>query len=143
MLKNTHVKFAVLITIPFLSKETFSCLFLSAFSAILPDYDLKFKIKHRTWTHSLVLYGVAAALLFAWDYNTFFFFSLGYLSHLLLDSITLNGVRLLYPFNKKTFGIKLIRTGATAEKVINAFFVVALILMLLFKVYLTYLKYFP
>lgn len=133
MLKSSHVKFAILITVPFITKETFSCLFLSMFAAIAPDFDLKLKIRHRTWTHSLITYGIVSLLIYMWDFNTFFFFSLGYLSHILLDTLTVNGVKLFYPYYR-SYGFRLIRTGATAEKVINALFTVALVLMFIYLV---------
>ena len=42
-------------------------------------------------------------------------FAINYFMHLLLDSFTKTGVPFFYPFNKKYYGFKLIKTGGIED----------------------------
>ena len=58
---------------------------------------------HRTLTHSLLgatIVGAAFAPLLAWSVDAYASIIAGYLSHTILDSMTVEGVELFYPFSR-------------------------------------------
>tara|TARA_B110001450_G_scaffold140652_1_gene131654 strand:- start:484 stop:1740 length:1257 start_codon:yes stop_codon:yes gene_type:complete len=95
---------------------------LTVLSSILPDIDhtksligklffplskyLSVRFGHRTITHSLVVFFPLVFLVhFIEDYylgsnDYYLIFLFGYLSHLILDMVTIQGIPLFYPFNK-------------------------------------------
>ncbi|HEX9006710.1 MAG TPA: metal-dependent hydrolase, partial [Bacteroidota bacterium] len=89
-----------------------------ALASVLPDLDsnlsgpgavmpflarwLETSYGHRTVTHSLLCVGGLALLLLpvaSWDSALYVCFLTGYASHPFLDTMTLRGVRLFYPFS--------------------------------------------
>ncbi len=95
---------------------------LAALGSILPDIDHgssfigrripfvnKF-VKHRGVTHSLI------ATVIAFYINPWL--GLGYASHIILDMLTKQGVRLLFPFYGM-YGLKIVRTGGVFEKILR------------------------
>ena len=103
----------------------------AAFGALLPDIDhpqsavgrklspisipLSALVGHRGVTHSLFAVGIAAITLYFWGGVSLVApVIVGYLSHLLADSLTLSGVPLLWP-NRRPYGIPLCRTGDWRE----------------------------
>lgn len=89
-------------------------------AAMLPDIDIRMRwlMKHRTWTHSLLAVGVVAAGLGGvgwwvgrWMYEGLmptvwlylFSFLYSYVFHLAADMMTVSGVPLFYPWRKKSF----------------------------------------
>lgn len=101
--------------------------------ALLPDIDhpnsligkyiiivpqlINIKWAHRTITHSLLfltLVYVVLSLLTA-NYSVLTGITIGTLSHLVLDSLTVTGVPWLYPFNKQKFRLLKIKTGSYNE----------------------------
>jgi membrane-bound metal-dependent hydrolase YbcI (DUF457 family) len=89
---------------------------------------------HRKFSHWWVIYVILIAL-YKFDILQgaigliIFWFSLGCLSHLLLDLFTKSGIPMIHPFkNSKTIGIRIIRTG----DVFSEFFIVCIISFLLF-----------
>lgn len=135
MTKNTHVKVCLACVAPLVSINNFTLIFLSVAAATLPDYDLKLKIKHRTITHCILFYIVIGALLYRVNFETFIFFSIGYLSHLLLDSLTKHGIPLFYPFSKKTYGLKLFKTGEKFDKFVGFFSKWCIIIYVMYILY--------
>jgi len=79
-------------------------------------------IPHRGITHSFfgaVLFSsLSIILLNQWNINSnyIFFFFMGYISHLLADSLTPAGIMWLYPFSRKRLGMGVIPTGSISEK---------------------------
>ena len=95
---------------------------LTVFACILPDIDhtksligklffplskyLSVRFGHRTITHSLIVFLPLVFLVHFLEkfyLNTseyYLIFLFGYLSHLILDMITIQGIPLFYPFNK-------------------------------------------
>lgn len=74
-------------------------------------------LAHRTFTHTIwatalwayIAHGAAAS----WrDPGVFWLGTLGYVSHLMADSLTRAGVKYFYPFWGRAFGLPLIRTGS-------------------------------
>lgn len=99
--------------------------FVGQAAALAPDLDLKFKIRHRGFTHSLIaLFGV---------WLTIFQFSkfvplhpalvsalvFGYASHLILDMLTVQGIELFYPSRQRIKLMKL-RTSSRIDYLIGA-----------------------
>lgn len=88
---------------------------VSEAAALLPDLDLKLKIKHRTLTHSLLALFIIGALVhwFGQPVITVAVIA-GYASHLVLDMLTVQGIELLYPSHRR---IKLMnfRTGGKID----------------------------
>lgn len=88
---------------------------LAVFAAIMPDFDLAFKIfgmnplaliiPHRGPTHSL-LFVFSTSLIMAYLINSAvgLAFFLGGLSHILLDSLNPKGVPMLWPIPYRTRG---------------------------------------
>ncbi len=112
--------------------------------------------KHRGWVHSLLGLGVFTFLLSfilinftEWDYVILpFCFALGYLSHLLSDSITYSGVPLFFPLYRKKIHVVpeslRIETGSTVEntlEIVSLFFIGFTILYLYHNGYLLDLEF--
>jgi len=107
----------LLVALPFLV--------LSALSKIAFIKDnLKFMVKHRGLMHTLIL----PAFLFASTYfigePTFKIFitgiTVGYLTHLLSDMLTVRGCPVLFPFTKKYIRFMKIKTGTFPEYIAAA-----------------------
>lgn len=100
--------------------------------------------KHRSYTHSLiglVSFSGAIGIMFP---KMIFPFSLGFISHILLDIFNTKKVRLLYPNKKFGIALKLCHSDGKANTVIctvsTIIFTVELILFLLFKMNLIHFK---
>lgn len=109
---------------------------VAGISALLPDIDhpdslLGRKIKpiswlinkllgHRTITHSLdFAIGLCIVVLLSSNFAYWaWMFVLGYISHLLLDSLTRTGIKLSMFQQNSTIGIKLVRTGGVVDTLI-------------------------
>ena len=141
---RTHIIFSLLIGILIIdsfdiqNKIVFVVILLIA--SALPDIDsykskigkkikpLSFLINiflgHRGIFHSPFLLILISIIISIINIEIAAAFFIGYLSHLILDSLTLKGIMLFYPFSKKrTRG--LIRTGSLWE---NIFFILLLAL---------------
>ena len=120
MMMGTHVAFAILAALifePFLNTGNIALYIgLVAFGTLLPDVDHKnstinkilpltkwfsYFFKHRGFFHSifpiLIIYGIF------WFFDLQFVgiaLSLGYMTHLVSDSLTKMGVNFLYPVSK-------------------------------------------
>lgn len=116
----------------------------TAVGSIYPDIDnpksmLGSKIKpisflinkifgHRNFIHSpfnLLLISILFSILFITGGKQQFFlplfgFCLGFLLHLILDTVTVGGISWLYPFSKKRFHWTRMRTGGMGEKIFIA-----------------------
>jgi inner membrane protein len=114
MTKKTHIAVGILATLP-LIKILPAYVIVGILGATMPDYDLKLGIKHRTITHSLLVLFLATITVMLFNFSLGLIFGLNYLIHLLLDSCTKTGTPFLYPFNKKYYGPKLIKTGGTED----------------------------
>ncbi len=127
---RTHLVFALflgLLFLPFVHEKIFF-LPIVLLCALLPDIDcmhsrlgrywifrpLQWFVKHRGMLHSLTLAIIVALLIsFAFPVVAFPFF-LGYLSHLIGDAVTEEGIRPWWPFKKEVEGF--FRTGGRIEK---------------------------
>lgn len=88
-----------------------------------------FFIGHRTLFHSLIIPAFLLILTYIVKrmelvplYPVLFLVGsvdLGYILHIILDSLTKEGVPLLYPFSDRCFGLKLIREGGVIDYLIG------------------------
>src|SRR5690349_13208675 len=122
MTAPTHITFAEFIYLLILTTTGVSLNVLNAcviaISSLLPDIDtsvstvgravpvisrkLERKFGHRTLTHSVAfVVGLAIVLLPLYFFlpQIYVCFLAGYCSHLLLDTMTINGVKLFFPFS--------------------------------------------
>ncbi|KAB3533853.1 metal-dependent hydrolase [Alkaliphilus pronyensis] len=67
---------------------------------------------HRGVTHSLIAAGLFSIPVALYDPLYAIVFFISYLIHLVADTTTITGVKWLYPFNSKSYSLKLARTGA-------------------------------
>lgn len=80
---------------------------------------LKLLLGHRGLTHWPVIPIAALALAFYYQLPWLFWFSLGYLMHILADACTVSGVPLLAPLSFENRRFLMLRTGSGAEKLIG------------------------
>ncbi|MGL5766120.1 MAG: metal-dependent hydrolase, partial [Sarcina sp.] len=108
------------------------------------------KAKHRGITHSFfftfILYIISLTLIFISHENIVVVaicggFILGYISHLVLDLFTREGIELFFPF-KFNFKVFNIRTGSKGELAFHKLLKFLIALALLYNIYLIALKYF-
>jgi len=106
-------------------------------AAYLPDIDTKFSVlgkkktfrilqfftKHRGMIHSFTFLAIITILFVLFLPVLALPFFLGYGLHLLADSFTITGIKLFYPFKKKTSWK--IRTGGKSETIIFVAFLIA------------------
>jgi len=114
MTKKTHICVGIALTLPLLSIVPEYAI-VGIIGATLADYDLILGIKHRTITHSLLTLILATITVMLFNFNIGLVFGYNYSIHLILDSFTKMGVPFLYPFKKKYYGLKLIRTGGVED----------------------------
>jgi inner membrane protein len=119
MLFHTHLMFGVaaflLMSPVFSGGNEILFLVLVLLGSILPDIDdvhskikkasgvigsiISFMFKHRGIFHSLVMVIILFVLVSFWSSYYAIGLSIGYLSHLLSDSLTPMGIRIFYPFS--------------------------------------------
>ena len=134
MLYYTHLAFGFLLGLVginyFNIQNQILFIILVLFAALLPDIDSpnsklgsKVKIislffKHRGILHSLLILPVISLILLYFNYSRFSLpVLIGYVSHLIGDSITKEGIMLFSPLSK--FRIKgFIKTGGIIEHII-------------------------
>lgn len=119
----THLAFALFLGLSVLKifnlqVSTPIFIFLILSGSVFPDIDSgtsfigrKFKLvswffKHRGAIHSIAVMIVSSIIIFLLTNNIYFFlaFAAGFLSHLLLDSLTPSGVAFFWPNKKRTRG---------------------------------------
>ncbi len=140
MMFRTHLIFGVFISLLLLNLGEWYYVFLFVLSgALLPDIDfsrskvgrkfgfisevIEFLFGHRKLFHSwffAVLLSFIVVYFFNFNYGLLFF--IGYLSHLVSDGLTKEGVRLFHPLKYKIRGM--FRSGGSLEFVFFIFFIV-------------------
>ncbi len=138
MMLRTHLAFGLLCALFFVQNVNNKAVFIIAamFAVLLPDIDSihsyagKFKIlrpfqifiKHRGMLHSLT-FCFAISLFFALFIPILAApFFIGYASHLIIDSFTIEGVRPFWPFKSEWKGP--VRTGSYAESLVFVFLII-------------------
>ncbi len=130
----SHLLFATtifLIIDKFLNFDTYSkliFLFIFLFFSILPDVDIFLGIKHRGFTHSIILYIIVFSFLFIilpYLRLIILIFFIATITHLFLDALTPSGIKLL------GFTIKgPIRTNSQFELMFDFILVVVLFILI-------------
>ena len=140
MMASTHQMLGAAVALYYIQKTGQPHYYPVAFSvaaSLIPDIDepqsklgskvsglsktTKHIFGHRTITHSLLgvlIFGLITNYLLKLTDLPYFivtFFVLGYLSHLLGDMLTVSGIPIFYPLNKK-YSIPIVRTGGKTEK---------------------------
>lgn len=116
MMRKTHITIGCVATSLLIINTPIQLLsVIGVLGATFPDVDYKIGIKHRTITHSLVVLIATSLLINFFNKGIAIVWFANYLLHLIADSFTKSGVPFLYPFVKKTYGFKLIRTGDTID----------------------------
>lgn len=115
----------------------------SAIGSLLPDIDHKgstisrithvhLPVHHRGITHSIIGLGIIYLLLVYLCGGTNAYIQgivIGYISHLIADSITIRGIHLFFP-KKIIVGLPIIKTGGIGEKIISNIVVIMVIITL-------------
>lgn len=159
MIAPTHITFAgflyLLLLAPIGMSVSLANAFLIAFASILPDLDtplstigrcapwisrrLERAVGHRTLTHSasgMAALSLVALPLLVISREGYICFLAGYASHPFLDTMTVTGVKLFYPFSdvKCVFPLDVnnphryrVRTGGKVDKALAIFFACACI----------------
>jgi inner membrane protein len=100
-----------------------------AVAATLPDLDRKIGLKHRGVSHSLLMWSFITVLAWLFIPQVALSISTGFGSHLLLDSLTVTGIPLFFPVQKR-IRLAHFTTGATMDGAI--FVCAALVTIYLF-----------
>lgn len=79
-------------------------------AAVLPDQDLRLGLKHRGATHSLLALLLIGGAAWYVDPRLALPIAVGYSSHLILDMLTIWGIPVLWPVQKR-FRLAKLRTG--------------------------------
>jgi inner membrane protein len=149
MLKVTHILFSVnfyliCLNLNLLNFNLLGIIILIA-ATLLPDIDVEtsrlgkrfkvisFAFTHRGFFHSMLFFVFGYLILY---YSNVFYlveFSIGYLGHVLLDSINYGGVMFFWPLPFKVKGF--IKTNSLTEKLLRLFFFVSSSILFLFLLY--------
>lgn len=76
------------------------------------------KSPHRTFTHSLLASFLYTLCILPVTIPGSIYFFIGYISHLLADSLTRTGIPFFYPFDDSNYGLKVMKVNKLAEKII-------------------------
>ncbi|WP_252254160.1 metal-dependent hydrolase [Clostridium sp. ZBS12] len=108
MMKRTHVALGLAATIPIILKEPVSA--IGILGSVVPDWDFYFGLKHRTITHSILFLTISTAAISIFNIPVALVWFINYGLHLLADSFTKMGTPYFYPWNKRYYGLKKIKT---------------------------------
>jgi len=151
MMQKTHLAIAfclIILVMPYIDNKI-SFFLLALFFSIIPDIDtsnsrvgkniflrpFQFFTKHRGMLHSITFALFLAVLLFMFLPSLAFSVLFGYSIHLILDGLTLEGIKPFWPFDIKIRGF--IRTNSFLEQASFFIFVlvdVILIIVLMFEI---------
>ena len=145
MLARTHLVFALLtglLTFKYFNLNPFLFIVIVSLTSFLPDidhpkskigrkikvlsYPINFIFGHRGFFHSIfVALGLSFAILYIFG-NYYIPFLIGFVSHLLGDALTVQGINFIHPF--KEFRIKgFITTGGLLEDILFFVFIFSII----------------
>ncbi len=150
MLFKTHLAVALFFILIFFQHIINPIVFLPVFfiAAIIPDIDTPFSrighyklfrifnffTKHRGIIHSFIFLAIISIPIFLFFREILLPFVLGYSLHLLLDALTIEGIRPFYPLKSKVKGK--IKTNGIIEDFLFLFFVIIDSILLFYKIYL-------
>lgn len=137
MMRITHIFFSIAISmwvLPTCNLTMQAILsILTGIGSIVPDFDLRFK--HRKALHNIfvpLILCVLVLLVFSEipDVNVYVSaFLLGWLSHILLDALTVKGVYLFYPLLNRGLKIGVCRSGSLSCNLLFSFISLTLIML--------------
>ena len=116
MMKRTHMVAGVIVTgaLCYYTPLDRLPLILGFIGSTAPDLDMMFG--HRKITHSLLGVCIAFGLCSIFDVTFAISFCTNCLVHIAFDSFTKMGAPLFYPYNKKYYGFKEIKTGSAEDR---------------------------
>ncbi len=91
----THVVFSLALSAVLILNTPFTVL-----GAIIPDMDYLVRIEHRTFMHSFLFIIIILLIFYRRSPRKTISFTIGFLSHLMLDVITPNGIMVFYPLQE-------------------------------------------
>lgn len=118
MMKRTHIAIGVAATLPIIISNPIAA--TGVLGSVVPDWDYFLGIKHRTYTHSLlvlIISSISILILNKWIALVWF---INFTLHLVADSFTKMGTPYLYPWRKSYYGCKLIKTRGAEDYFIQA-----------------------
>lgn len=115
MMKRTHMFAGAAVTLPFINTSNILFFPIVVIGSFAADWDYKIGLKHRGITHTFIALLVTTSLFSIYNLRLGLLWALNYGMHLLLDSATVTGVPLLYPFKKKYYGFKLFKTRSSED----------------------------
>ncbi len=128
MLLITHVAIAFLTALLYTKQPII--FFVIIIAAILPDIDAqkipRFFLKHRGCMHSLTAALALFLLVYSFSRELALASLIGYSSHLLTDSLTVQGINPIWPFHARIRGF--LKTGGFFEKIL----LIALLILIIF-----------
>ncbi len=107
-MKRTHMAIGLAATIPIILKEPVSA--IGVLGSVVPDWDFYLGLKHRTITHSILFLTISTAAISIFNSPVALVWFINYSLHLLADSFTKMGTPFLYPWDKRYYGLKKIKT---------------------------------
>ena len=128
MMKRTHVAIGVAATLPIILNNPITA--IGVLGSMAPDWDYMLGIKHRTYTHSLLVLTISSITILILNKWIALVWLINYGLHLVADSFTKMGTPFLYPWNKKYYGYKLIKTRGAED-----YFIQALVIAFIMFVY--------
>jgi len=139
MKSYTHIAGAILLFITFAYLTNLNNVLIGIFFAgwvsVFPDIIDKLMGKHRGYGHSLI-WLIPFSLICIFDVGIAAALVIGFISHIFLDILTVNGCPVLYPVSKTNFVCfgkkRRIKTGTTQDKAVFVFILFFLIPLLLF-----------
>lgn len=75
--------------------------------------------KHRSISHSLIGLAILTTCISLINITGAAFFTIGYISHLISDSITVSGIPLFLPFSKKKIGLKICKADGVIDMMLR------------------------
>lgn len=139
MKSYTHIAGAILLFITFTYLTNLNNVVIGIFFAgwisVFPDIIDKLIGKHRGYGHSLI-WLIPFSLICIFNVSIAAALVIGFISHIFLDILTVNGCPILYPVSKTNFVCfskkRRIKTGTTQDKAVFVFILFLLIPLLLF-----------
>lgn len=119
MTKRTHVLFGAATTLPFTTWNNAIFFPIVLLGSTAADWDYIIGLKHRWITHTLLALTISTIVVCIFSLNLGLLWGLNYGGHLFLDSLTITGVPLLYPFNKKYYGLKIFKTRGAEDLLLS------------------------
>ena len=138
MKSYTHIAGAILLFITFAYLTNLNVLigiFFAGWISVFPDIIDKLIGKHRGYGHSLI-WLIPFSLICIFNVSIAAALVIGFISHIFLDILTVNGCPILYPISKTNFVCfgkkRRIKTGTTQDKAVFVFILFLLIPLVLF-----------